>query len=126
MAWSQLELLIKEEQRNGNPIANIIHKLQLDSQRVTLLLSTAQTTAADAESDSGSEEESDEDGDEDEEEEQNRKNKKKGKQEKEELDSENVLVDIDVGESAYANARAYYDQKRTTAEKKEKTKQAGE
>ncbi len=55
------------------------------------------------------------DGDEDDEEEE----------EEEEEDSPCVLVDIDVSLSAHANARHYYELKKLTAEKREKTLQSG-
>jgi predicted ribosome quality control (RQC) complex YloA/Tae2 family protein len=39
MSWGEIEALIKEERRSGNPVAGLIHSLQLDQNRVTLLLS---------------------------------------------------------------------------------------
>lgn len=39
MDWRELEALIREERRNGNPVAGHIHSLQLDQNKITLLLS---------------------------------------------------------------------------------------
>jgi hypothetical protein len=39
MDWRELEVLIKEERRSGNPVAGLIHSLQLDQNKITLLLS---------------------------------------------------------------------------------------
>lgn len=39
MDWHDLEVLIKEERRAGNPVAGSIHSLQLDQNKITLLLS---------------------------------------------------------------------------------------
>ena len=39
MDWRELENMIKEERRAGNPVAGMIHSLQLDQNKVTLLLS---------------------------------------------------------------------------------------
>lgn len=39
MDWRELEALIREERRSGNPVAGAIHSLQLDQNKITLLLS---------------------------------------------------------------------------------------
>lgn len=39
MDWRELETLIRDERRAGNPVAGLIHSLQLDQNKVTLLLS---------------------------------------------------------------------------------------
>jgi hypothetical protein len=39
MDWRELEALIREERRSGNPVAGSIHSLQLDQNKITLLLS---------------------------------------------------------------------------------------
>uniref|UniRef100_M4B7J3 Ribosome quality control complex subunit 2 n=1 Tax=Hyaloperonospora arabidopsidis (strain Emoy2) TaxID=559515 RepID=M4B7J3_HYAAE len=38
MDWRGLEELVRYEQKNGNPVANLIHKLDLEHNRVALLL----------------------------------------------------------------------------------------
>jgi hypothetical protein len=39
MDWRELEALIREERHSGNPVAGTIHSLQLDQNKITLLLS---------------------------------------------------------------------------------------
>lgn len=38
MNWTQLARVVKEEKKNGNPIAAMIHRLKLETNQVTLLL----------------------------------------------------------------------------------------
>jgi hypothetical protein len=38
MDWRELEAMIREERRAGNPVAGLIHSLQLDQNKVTLVL----------------------------------------------------------------------------------------
>lgn len=38
MDWTDLETLIREERRAGNPVASLVHSLQLSDNGVTLLL----------------------------------------------------------------------------------------
>lgn len=39
LSWTELKLLIKSEKAAGNPVAALIHSLELDQNRMTLLLS---------------------------------------------------------------------------------------
>lgn len=39
MDWKGLERMVKEEKKAGNPVAGLIHSLQLEKNRITLLLS---------------------------------------------------------------------------------------
>ena len=39
LSWKELKALIKGERDAGNPVAALVHSLQLESNRVTLLLS---------------------------------------------------------------------------------------
>lgn len=39
LSWKELKALIKGERGAGNPVASLVHSLQLESNRVTLLLS---------------------------------------------------------------------------------------
>ncbi|KAI9257286.1 hypothetical protein BDA99DRAFT_441428 [Phascolomyces articulosus] len=106
MDWRDLNELVAEEKKRGNPIADIIHALKLETNQITLLLTDPE------EYDS---EESFDDSDSDNEEE-----------EKEEKPKAVVphKVDVEIGLTAFANARKYYDQKRSTASKHEKTLKA--
>ena len=38
MDWRELDLMIRDERKAGNPVACLIHSLQLESNRITLLL----------------------------------------------------------------------------------------
>eukprot|EP01113_Clastostelium_recurvatum_P037029 TRINITY_DN5373_c0_g1_i4.p1 TRINITY_DN5373_c0_g1~~TRINITY_DN5373_c0_g1_i4.p1 ORF type:complete len:857 (-),score=278.84 TRINITY_DN5373_c0_g1_i4:50-2620(-) len=89
MDWGALATLIKEEKkRDPHSLANMIHKLKLEHNMVTLLLSEPTY-----------EEE----------------------QDPEEAARKPELVDIDISLSAYANARKYFEQKKTSAVKAQKT-----
>ncbi|KDO27470.1 hypothetical protein SPRG_07059 [Saprolegnia parasitica CBS 223.65] len=50
MDWKDLEDLIKQEQKNGNPVASLIHKLDLAQNRVSVLLCDTEADDADMES----------------------------------------------------------------------------
>ncbi|CAO3664318.1 unnamed protein product [Umbelopsis ramanniana] len=104
MDWRELEDLVKDEQKRGNPIALMIDSLKLETNQVSLRLS-------DPDYESSEEDSSDED-DDDEKVEKQRKEPSK--------------VDLDIYLTAFANARKYYDQKRATAAKHEKTIAASE
>ena len=39
LSWKELKALIKAEKDAGNPVASLVHTLQLESNRITLLLS---------------------------------------------------------------------------------------
>ena len=41
MDWKDIELLVKDAQSQGDPVASIIHSLKLQSNQVTLLLRSA-------------------------------------------------------------------------------------
>ncbi|KAG2182712.1 hypothetical protein INT44_005692 [Umbelopsis vinacea] len=106
MDWRELEDLVKDEQKRGNPIALMIDSLKLETNQVSLRLSDP-----DYES---SEEDSSSDEDDDEEKVEKQRNNEPSK------------VDVDIYLTAFANARKYYDQKRATAAKHEKTIAASE
>ncbi|KAL1916732.1 uncharacterized protein VTP21DRAFT_5436 [Calcarisporiella thermophila] len=113
MDWLDLEALVENERRNGNPIALMISGLKLETNQITLLLS-----------DQDAQEESEADEDElfdDSETEDAEKSKSKQKPV-----VEAWKVDIDIGLSAFANARRFYEQKKQSAVKQEKTLAASE
>lgn len=41
IAWTDITRMVKEEQKSGNPLANLIYKLNLDKNTVTLILDAA-------------------------------------------------------------------------------------
>lgn len=106
MDWVTVGKLIEREQKRRNPVAQII-KLPLDLEQNSMTLLLAEEEAeedVDEDSEHTSEDESDDEGD---------KRKK--------VDSSKLSIEINLGLSPYANAREYYDQKKTAAEKEQKT-----
>ncbi|TMW64489.1 hypothetical protein Poli38472_011369 [Pythium oligandrum] len=97
MDWRALEELVRFEQKNGNPVACLIHQLDLANNRVAILLC-----------DGDDDEDEDEDGDEATE------------------DKEAHVVWIDLSLSALANAREIYSRKKKAGEKVKKATEATE
>ncbi|KAL0269425.1 UNVERIFIED_CONTAM: hypothetical protein PYX00_007165 [Menopon gallinae] len=95
MPWPNIETLVKEAASTGDPVASKIKGLKLDINHITLELSDPY---------------SDESEEDDEECLIPNKKKKPG-----------VSVDIDLDLTAFANARKYYDKKRSAAKKQQKT-----
>ncbi|XP_050354000.1 ribosome quality control complex subunit NEMF homolog [Nymphalis io] len=95
MSWDEIKLLVKTAQNNNDPVASSIKQLKLNTNHITLLLK-------DPYDDRNSEDDDDNDDD-------------------DEGRLKPMLVDIDLSLTAYANARRYYDQKRTAAKKQQKT-----
>jgi len=88
--WEQLNAVIKEEKKKGNPIASIIHRLKLETNEIVLLLSKSNAMT------------------------------------EEEITAESEQVDIDIGETAYANATKYFEMMKKSEFKKQKTEDAAE
>ncbi|CAO3590807.1 unnamed protein product [Absidia cylindrospora] len=104
MDWLDLKELVTEEKRKNNPIALMIDGLKLDTNQITLLLSEPNESTdddSDSDDDSGSDDDSDE-------------SSTNSKQQV-------FKVDVDIATTAFANARNYYDMKKSTAVKHEKT-----
>ncbi|EGG13343.1 DUF814 family protein [Cavenderia fasciculata] len=110
MDWGNLNQLLKEEKKkNPYSVANKIHKLKLDTNQITLSLTDLHLD------DDEDEEDEDENSDDDsEDEEKKKKNQKKNAKKP-------VFIDVDISLSAYANARNFYDSKKQSHEKAEKT-----
>jgi predicted ribosome quality control (RQC) complex YloA/Tae2 family protein len=114
MDWKDIEQLIKVEQSRKNPLAQMIAlPLDLSKNKIKLNLPDPDFIEDDESDSESSESESDSELDEDEEE--SSKKNKPGKR------ASTVKVDFDLGLSAWANSRKYFDVKRTAAAKKEKT-----
>lgn len=94
ISWPDINNLVKDAQNQGDPVALAIIKLQLETNHITLKLSDPYELI---------ESESDEDNDE------------------EKLELKPMVVMIDLGLSAYKNARKYYVMKKTAATKQRKT-----
>jgi predicted ribosome quality control (RQC) complex YloA/Tae2 family protein len=114
MDWGEIARLIEMEQDRGNPVAQIIKlPLKLYENTVTLLLGEAGDDE-DEDEEFSSSDESDSDSDNDEEEQTGRA----------ERESKLLTIDIDLGQSPWANASQYYDQKKQASEKEQRTTQS--
>ncbi|KAG8167533.1 hypothetical protein KVR01_003222 [Diaporthe batatas] len=105
MDWVTVGKLIEREQKRRNPVAQII-KLPLNLEQNAMMLLLAEEDEAEEvaeDSDHTSEDQSDDDGD-----------------PRKKVDTK-LSIEINLALSPYANAREYYDQKRTAAEKEQKT-----
>ncbi|XP_078035178.1 nuclear export mediator factor NEMF homolog Clbn [Augochlora pura] len=85
MAWPDIQVLLKEAENRGDPVAAAIKQLKLETNHISLLLHDPY-------------EDSDE-----------------------ESELKPMLIDIDLAHSAFANARKYYNLKRSAAKKQQKT-----
>lgn len=107
MDWVTVGKLIEREQKRRNPVAQIIRlPLNLEQNLMTLLLAEEEEENEEEDeedSEHTSEDDSDDEGD--------RRKKPDTK----------LSIEINLGLSPYANAREYYDQKKTAAEKEQKT-----
>ncbi|CCX32746.1 Similar to Uncharacterized protein C132.01c; acc. no. Q9USN8 [Pyronema omphalodes CBS 100304] len=120
MDWVQIARLIENEQKRGNAVAELIQlPLKLDQNKITLKLREVEFDDDDEEGTNKFDGFSD-DEDEDEEEAENEK-------ETEDKPSKAPLkIDVDLALTSYANARSYYDEKRSAAEKEVKTLKSSE
>ncbi|XP_006872392.1 PREDICTED: nuclear export mediator factor NEMF isoform X1 [Chrysochloris asiatica] len=120
--WTEIGLIVKEAQAQGDPVANAIKELKLQTNHVTMLLRNPYLL---------SEEEDDVDGDISVEKSEaellkGKKKKQKNKQLQKPQKNKPLLIDVDLSLSAYANAKKYYDHKRYAAKKTQKTVEAAE
>ncbi|XP_072194828.1 ribosome quality control complex subunit NEMF [Excalfactoria chinensis] len=119
--WTEIGAIVKEAQAQGDPVANAIKELKLQTNHITMLLRNPYVLSE--------EEEEGEDADlekEETEEPKGKKKKNKSKQLKKPQKNKPSLVDVDLSLSAYANAKKYYDHKRHAAKKTQKTVEAAE
>ncbi|KAJ8044952.1 Nuclear export mediator factor Nemf [Holothuria leucospilota] len=96
--WKEIEEIIKDAQKQGDMVAKAVKSLKLESNHFTMLL---QNPYHEFDSDESENEE-------------------------EEVRSKPMRVDIDLGLSAYANARRYFDLKKHSKKKEQKTVDAAE
>lgn len=115
--WTEIGTIVKEAQAAGDPVACAIKELKLQTNHITMLLKNPYISEEDQE-----EEES-----KDVVEEKGKKNKNKDKGQNKKLQrNKPVLVDVDLGLSAYGNAKKYYDYKRSAEKKEHKTIEAAD
>ncbi|XP_068436345.1 ribosome quality control complex subunit NEMF [Clinocottus analis] len=112
--WTEIGTIVKEAQVAGDPVACAIKELKLQTNHITMLLKNPYIS----EEDQGEEEKKDVV------EEKGKKNKNKDKGQKKLQKNKPTLVDVDLGLSAYANAKKYYDFKRSAEKKEHKTIEA--
>lgn len=113
MDWVNIARLIENEQKRGNPLAELIKlPLKLFENKITLRLGEASWEEEEDAEESEEEEDSDEDSDEEDD-----KKKKKS-------NTNWLEIDVDLYQSAWANARKYYDEKKSAAVKEQKTQQS--
>ncbi|XP_053450324.1 ribosome quality control complex subunit NEMF [Nycticebus coucang] len=121
--WTEIGLIVKEAQAQGDPVASAIKELKLQTNHVTMLLRNPYLLSE--------EEDDDVDGDvivekNETESSKGKKKKQKNKQLQKPQKNKPLLVDVDLSLSAYANAKKYYDHKRYAAKKTQKTVEAAE
>ncbi|XP_072346950.1 ribosome quality control complex subunit NEMF isoform X1 [Scyliorhinus torazame] len=120
--WTEIGSIVKEAQEQDDAVACSIKELKLDTNHITMLLKNPYVT-----DDDGQEVVVDLDEDAQNEQSTGKKKKDKKKQQKKMLQKNKpVLVDVDLGLTAYANAKRYYDHKRHAAKKEKKTVEAAE
>uniref|UniRef100_UPI00358FD816 ribosome quality control complex subunit NEMF isoform X2 n=1 Tax=Myxine glutinosa TaxID=7769 RepID=UPI00358FD816 len=123
LSWTEVEVLLSEAQDREDPVACAIHHLRLDKNHITMALRNPyqQMKEEDGENDEVKKEE-------EEKEKADKKSKKKKNKHKPEGDGfgKPVLVDLDLGLSAFANSKRFYDLKRHAARKEQKTIEASE
>jgi len=114
MDWVEIGKLIEMEQKRRNPVASLI-KLPLRLQENTITLLLDEESFADDSDDEGYVTESDVSESEDE---------APSKQPAAKVADKRLTIDINLGMSPWSNAREYYDQKRSAADKEKKTLQS--
>uniref|UniRef100_A0A1A8KE20 Ribosome quality control complex subunit NEMF n=1 Tax=Nothobranchius kuhntae TaxID=321403 RepID=A0A1A8KE20_NOTKU len=115
--WTEIGTIVKEAQAAGDPVACVIKELKLQTNHITMLLTNPYISEEDHE-------EEEKKGSIDE---KGKKNKTKEKGQSRKLQrNKPMLVDLDLGLSAYANAKKYYDHKRTAEKKEQKTIEAAD
>lgn len=110
MDWLSIAKLVEQEKKRGNSVAELIGELKLKENLITLMLGEEFDDDTDDDDESGEEVEEDDDDEVD--------GKKSGSRKN---DPKLLTVDLDLSISAWANARSYYEQKKTAAIKEEKT-----
>lgn len=105
MDWEDLKALVAEERSNGNPLALAIVDLKLQSGLISVALPDPSADHSSDSDDSDSSENADH---------TSAKANRGGK----------LIIDLDIYESAFANARNYYDAKKLAISKEQKTIQA--
>ncbi|KAG7328087.1 hypothetical protein KOW79_008031 [Hemibagrus wyckioides] len=121
--WAEISLIVKEAQAAGDPVACAIKDLKLQTNHITMLLRNPYIGLEEGEEEKVVSEDTNEGS----EQAMEKKNKNKDKGQKGKVQKNKpILVDVDLGLSAYANSKKYYDHKRNAAKKEQKTVEAAE
>ncbi|XP_048047986.1 ribosome quality control complex subunit NEMF-like isoform X2 [Megalobrama amblycephala] len=121
--WAEIAQIVKEAQAAGDPVACAIKELKLQSNHMTMLLKNPYVGSEDGEAEDTDARKAAEGS----EAPKGKKSKSKDKGQKGKLEKDKpVLVDVDLNLSAYANAKKYYDSKRSAAKKEQKTVEAAQ
>lgn len=100
MSWADIKMTIKQAQAANDPIASLITQVKFDRNEFTMCLCDPYESSEDEQTIST-------------------KNNKKGKPQPPKQKGKNI--DIDIGLSAYANARRFFVKRRTAVNKERKT-----
>ncbi|TRY54189.1 hypothetical protein DNTS_030459 [Danionella cerebrum] len=114
--WNDINQMVKEAQEAGDDAALSIKELRLHSNRITLQLRNPYVSAEEVE---------DEESVGNPEAQQGKKGRGKASQAKQDKNKP-ILVEVDLSLSAHANAKRYYDSKRSAAKKEQKTVEAAQ
>ncbi|PIK48438.1 putative nuclear export mediator factor NEMF [Apostichopus japonicus] len=94
--WKEIDEIIKDAQKQGDLVAKAVKSLKLEMNHMTLMLQNPYSGVDVEESDSNDSA----------------------------VKDKPIMIDIDLGLSAYANARKYFDMKKHSRKKEQKTKDA--
>ncbi|XP_064185835.1 ribosome quality control complex subunit NEMF-like isoform X1 [Anguilla rostrata] len=121
--WTEIGLIVKEAQAAGDPVACAIKELKLQTNHITMLLRNPYIGS----DEEGEEEEEAEEEPNESEGQKGKKKKNKNKVQKTKVQKNKpMLVEVDLSLSAHANAKKYYDHKRSAAKKEQKTVEAAQ
>ena len=114
MHWDEIKELIKQEKMNNNPVAKIIDELKFETNQIVVVLQEQWDYESDEDYDSSASED---------EAEQKSKLKKLSKEVPKEK-QKGLKISIDIGLNAHTNAQVYYDIRRNSMAKQQKTIEA--
>lgn len=121
--WDGLAKMVQDEKKNGNPIAQLIHSLQLEKNQITLRLQCPDEESVERdEEETGSSSDKNDDGDNEQTTSRSqRSNSKHCSDNDQKADkARTILVPIDLNLGAHANARRHYEQQKNATAKMQK------
>lgn len=124
--WDNLARMVKEEKKNGNPVAEIIHSLQLERNEITLMLEDS--IGVDEEDDVEDDDDVEDEGENEDVDDENDAGDDKerfghGRHQRFQASPQTrkaLLVPVDLSLGAHANARRHYEMRKSAAAKMEK------